>query len=316
MHYVLGTIAAVALSIISYFFLEIPFRKRSILKSTYKAYAFFAVNSLMFASIGLTFIVNEGVPSRFSINFSDYEEHLEAQKAKFEVESGRRECWVGGNFARFNERISQCTSQDSDVLVVGDSHSSQYIGALRENLHDKKIDQLSVSSCPLVKGYVTDNRQACMALVDWFYEPKNLKYYDTVIVSVQNLNNNAVRDLARRLVQLSIEVDVEIVFLGPIPYASPNMPMTFPSQSGNERKQVTAALRDTLHPRTFGYEEIYENIFVNSSVRYISMQSFLCAAGPDSCDVLDREGWPILIDNSHLSPKIARELISKAFPRL
>jgi hypothetical protein len=73
---------------------------------------------------------------------------------------------------------------------------------------------------------------------------------------------------------------------------------------------LDAAVRDVQ----FESDSVYKERLKGSPVSYVSMIDRLCPKA--ACRHFDKSGWPILIDDSHLSLAAAAELISEVKPDL
>lgn len=297
-HYLLAIALTILLAAASYFLIEQPIRKKTVWRTRKSAYALFAITTLVFVGLSALTLVSKGWPQRYSAA-KNYLTHREAQLINWREKAQLAKCWIGhkGNLALAQERCLVIKKNKKNILLIGDSHAAHLLPGLTSNYENINFSLLAVDSCYLLKRR-TQKSPACNELSEWV-EKTDLSVFDAVVYSGRNLNTDIPPQIMDRLSKIATET--KLYFIGPILYLEPNMPTLFPTLTGKmSGKDIDRKFEESLSPKEFEKDKFFKEYFrEDPRVKYISMTDLICPSG--KCQFRDRDGWPILIDNSHLS---------------
>lgn len=306
-HYLSAIALTIFLSALSYFLIEQPIRKKTFLKSKSSAYILALISTALFITISIAVIWGKGWPQRFS-SAKNYSSHRNAQLIDWRGKTELEKCWIDYRFnvADIAESCTEDILGRKNVLVIGDSHAAHLLPGLRKNFKETKFSLLAVNSCILTKRNA-EKRKACNDLTDWV-DTTDFGRFDAVIFSSRNIRPTP-PNLAKRLEKISEQT--QLYYLGPIPYLEPNMPTLYPKLVGATSdeeidKRFQAAVSNDQFEKDKALKEQYGS---HPNITYISMTDIICPEG--TCQFRDPQGWPILIDNSHMSVEASEMVISK-----
>ena len=309
-HYLIAIALTIFLAVLSYFLIEQPIRKKTFLKSPRSAFIFFIVTTSIFVAISAATIIGKGWPERYSAA-KNYTAHRAAQMIDWREKSLRDKCWIGHKIElSVATESAQCLSFKSNtqnILLIGDSHAAHLRAGLIKKFPSANFSLLAVDSCSLVSR--SDNsRAACNQLTHWV-DNYDLNKFDAVIFSSRLVTDRLRDDLRLRLNKIGSQT--RLLFFGPIPFFEPNMPTVFPPFAGEANDDALdgkfgEAMKDEQFITDAALMKRFEN---NPNIEYISMMKLIC---PDNiCTFRDPDGWPILIDNSHMSVEASEMFLSR-----
>lgn len=310
---IFGVVMAIALSAFSYVFIEQPIRNRHIFRSRLSVYAAFAVITVLIGAFGAFVRIHDGLPARVPEAVAEYEYSLAQKKRLFVKYSAVNGCWLRGK-AEPSTAIPRCvaeSSEKSNVLVIGDSHSAHLMFGLRQSFPAINFNQLSSNSCPLVLGEVASERKNCMAIIKWPRDRSNLEGYDAIIISTRGSSYRSFDELSKWAITLTESVSAKIFVFGPAPFYAPNMPSMYPRLIGKPEAKIDAAFDRALETDRIDFDTLLTERFAGSEVNYISLYDVQCSRIETECRHLDNEGQLALIDNSHFSSKAYVDLIER-----
>ena len=313
-HFAAAIFIAFALSVASYFAIERPIRFRAPLVKTRQVFAAFACSIIVFFSFGLTGIVTNDFELQFSKFARDYEVHLKEQIQQQRTAAMRDRCWMGGANDDFDAMIKRCLSPPQGrrrILLVGDSHAAQFISALKQTYRDIDFNLLAVDTCSLT-GLLDDPiRPACMALISWIDNLTKGDFDGVIFVTKAALHvaPDAAREYFARIRRL--EKIAKVYVLGPIQYYRPNMTTIYMGSIGRVSEgDIKRMFDNAVQAEQFEYDKMLRRSLAGiSSVNFISLLDITCPGG--HCTHFDASGWPILIDDSHLSVEASLDLMEK-----
>lgn len=311
-HFAGGIVVSVALATASYFFIEVPVRMRLAFPTRRAAFSLFAAIAPLFAAAGIAGAVTGGLPDRFP-GYAAYTAHLNRSLGEQRMAASINKCWVAGNID-FLPVQSGCVSPEPgrrNIILLGDSHAAQFFDAIKETFPDSNVDLAAVNSCLLVKS----RRAACNMLADWVDSGLSNAGYDAAIISVRAGGLYTAEVVAPRVKEIAQHIPVTL--LGPIHFYKPNMPTLYPTLVGSvPTARIEEAFDRAVQESQFAADAYYRAELDGSSVNYVSLLDILCPDGKSSCRHFDQNGWPILVDNSHMSIQAAREIIAEVKGRI
>ncbi|WP_366658295.1 acyltransferase family protein [Fodinicurvata sp. EGI_FJ10296] len=310
-HLWVGIAASVGLSIASYFLIEGPVRRRKFFQSGKSLGITYLTSTAALASLGIAVVLGDGFPARFPAAV-EYERTLAGLRSAQRQAASRADCWMGGvvDMEALIRRCLDPASNQTDVLLVGDSHAAQFRAGLASEWPSINVDLLATDSCTMNYGF----REACDETLEWLSGDDVIKY-ERVIISVFGNSREDADGMAEFAIELSETVPVTV--LGPIQFYQPNLPSLFPRfYSSVPSEDLNSLLDRAIQSDQFEISRDLEDLFDGSGVQFVSLLKYTCPYGPVTCMNLDSEGLPVTIDNSHLSVNAAGVLVSQFAPQI
>ncbi len=312
--FALGIAAAIALATLSYFVIEKPIRGRKVLPSRTQAFAGFAVSMCVFGVVGFGGTLTEGYPSRLSNTANQYVQHKKIQLATQRRSALLSKCWVNQN-ADISETAKKCITESSkpQLLLIGDSHAAQFYAPIKKSFPNYNVNLLASNSCTLAHHKIDLKRKSCLALIDYLDNIEDKKFDVVIMTTREPLRGAVLEEFENRAMRVAKHASVYV--LGPVQFYQPNMPTIFEKASGSKPPLLIAAEFDAaVQDAQFESDSRYRDLFMGQKdIKYISLLSSMCPNG--KCKHFDKDGWPILIDNSHMSLEAATELIDRIKPQ-
>ncbi|WP_160006907.1 acyltransferase family protein [Thalassococcus halodurans] len=293
-------LVTLALSYLSYRFIETPFRQRKDSSFWVLAVAFSIATAI--GLLGFFLFKNEGVPGRLSAENQLIAEYLERKKVK----SKNYAC----SFPDFdrNELEIKCLDEDRfgvPVLLMGDSHAHHFQAALRNRYPEAYFHIASYSLClPLLGGTPnkekSKNSRQCAEIYRHLFDGLLTEgRYKTIILSARWKNNDwsKIESTVKYLKQFADEV---IVFGPTLEYVMP-LPSLLLADALPRRS--TQELRNSYTKQDL-LKEIdasMKELVVTQGGTYYSLLDLLCAKTSDECISVDETGIPLAWDYGHLT---------------
>lgn len=309
-HYLVAIILTIILATGSYFLIEKPIRTKTFLKSRTSAYALFLAITMLFIDVSIATLAGKGWPQRYS-DAENYTKHRNAQLIDWREKTLRTKCWIGHR-DELQIALKNCIPNKKtkpQILLVGDSHAAHLLPGLKKNFPDKDFILLSVDSCYLMKRR-NNASPACTELIDWV-DNTDLVRFEAVLYSGRGLQTDIPPEIMNQLNKIASETT--LYFVGPVLFFEPNMPSIYPKFKGKiSDDEIDQKFQAALSEEQFEKDKIFQQFFSdNPNINYISMTDIICPN--NECEFRDPNGWPILIDNSHLSVE-ASEMFLRNFP--
>jgi len=308
LHYLAAIALTIALSTTSYVLIEQPIRKKTFLKSRKSAFWLLVVTTLIFVSVSITTIYAKGGPSRYT-GAKNYDSYRSTQLAEWHQKSLRTQCWIDHreSLAAIVDTCITFEKNKPNILLLGDSHAAHLLPGLKSNFPNLNISLLAVDSCALAKR-PPNQRPACNELSEWVDEA-DLHRFDAILFSSRNLPAGIPKQTMQLIDKMASES--KLYLFGPSLYFEPNMPTLYPTLRGKfTKEEIGKKFEEALSQDQFNKDKTFKKQFsLNADINYVSMIDIMCSNG--TCEFWDKEGWPILIDNSHMSVEASDMFMSR-----
>jgi peptidoglycan/LPS O-acetylase OafA/YrhL len=290
-----------ALAIISWRFIEAPFRRASGVP-TQKVLLFGAGGLVAISAVGLTVAAFGGWDARLSPTARRLEAALKYDEAS-SYDAGR--CFLEGT-DRFDEFGSDCLSRPSHVLLIGDSHAAHLLPGLRERFGE--VRQATASGCrALIHQYRSGAALCARVLGQVFREDYRPADIDTIVLGGRWTEQN-VKDI-RQTAEFLGRRAREVVVIGPVPQYKQALPRLLIKAEAHGGAAYVEAHRDKSTDKVD--LEMAQALQSLPHVRYVSALSHFCRA--DRCDTQDDDGAPLAWDYGHLTDEGSKSLVRAAF---
>jgi peptidoglycan/LPS O-acetylase OafA/YrhL len=329
-------------SILSWRYIESPFRRRALLNSKKSIYFGVFATSAVTITIGLIFILNDGFSERKFNNTSliskknDYKWlHWEScEDVTGRISNKRGLCEIGSN------------SGNAHFLLWGDSHarsiaSGVHLSARSANLKGRIAAQ---TACPPLLTIERPNRDSCnnfnlkvMTLISetpdiktvilaarWPLSVKGDRYkeehgsYVKLIDTISPSNSMSNTELFKIGLGKTIEklnrLGKRVVLINSVPEVGYDVPSALVVASINDRNvnSIIAPTKEEFKKRNYEVHSIFNELNKLAYVDVISIDEYLCDAG--HCKVMI-DGRPLYRDDDHLST-YGSEHLSPVFDKI
>jgi peptidoglycan/LPS O-acetylase OafA/YrhL len=297
MDYVACAAALFFLSYCSWRFIELPFRTWRPPSPRVIAGGV-ATSAVIIASSSLAL---DGVPSRFP------PEALRYLAPDYRLDNSGNP--KGSNCFVTSDDVSgytpdRCISimpNRPNVLLVGDSHSNQFIGALRERYPELNFSQASASGCYLLLGDSGADR--CVTVADATYGIYLDKYkFDAVIVSARWTGGKKLHLLLPTIDKIK-QSGARAYVLGPSPEYRTELPAILAYEK-LQRRLLAKSLESNKGARQA--EKRLSRVLADLRGVYYPVLPIICAKNCLTTTPLDE---PMLWDDNHLSKPGARWVV-------
>jgi peptidoglycan/LPS O-acetylase OafA/YrhL len=294
--------AAFGLSVLTWRFVETPFRRRShSASSRVKVFAAGGASLGAVAACALAFLALNGWPSRFPTDILGIEAAAQDWSPK------RVECHFDGSLSGdFDKSCVLGAPVEPSIIVYGDSHGAELSVALASlaETRNESVRELTASGCPPALDFTYRDRPQCPA-----YNAKILKRLTALPPKTIILTSNAVawtdeyskqffRGLQGMIHALS-KAGHRVILMGQIP-PHPNqlpVPATLARRAEFGKKPANYVFRPKMQ-KLQDLDAKLEKIAVSEGARYISLVQALC--DEHGCKA-EMDGKVLYFDDNHMS---------------
>ena len=287
------TICSMVLAYFSWKYIETPFRNKSKIGRA-RVFSISLFGIALFASVGLFVYKLDGFSHRLEIY------QLEILKwEQYPREPAYREgsCFLRPeqNFHGFN---SECTQDDANLLIWGDSHAAALASGWR---HIEPVHQLTASACPPILDRDFASRPHCRE-INTYIEGMIASNRYSVVVLHANWKNRSVADIESlaetisRLKGLGVQ---SIYVIGGMPQYQPSLP----------KRLLTARIKLAeidyiIYPQTeiVNRDIVLQGEILNSNAIFLRPIDFLCRE--NQCKATHEYNdtqYPLAWDYGHLT---------------
>ncbi len=300
-----------ALSILSWRFIETPFRNGSILISRRRLFRVAAAATLATASASVVVILCAGFKERFSPQIDTLASYLGETRDMKSARMGVCFITTADHFENFNNKI--CLSQKpgtQNYLLLGDSHSAVIWPALSRTLADINVMQANTSGCAPVLHPPSGGD--CKRMMEYVYQTY-LRENQVDGLLLESRWHEADLPYLDESIAWAHAHRVRVVLLGPVPEYDTALPRleayslmwNHPELVGDHRIRSVQLLDDRMAALAAS----------KWHVPYVSLYRTVCPA--ESCaEYLDAAHTkPLLFDSNHLTAEAAQIVIAQLASR-
>lgn len=283
-----------ALSVLSWLFVERPFRRGS--SPTSRVFYAAGAGAAVIAVAAFAIVVSQGFPRRFDADVVRLASYLEYRR---DLNADDQVCLLNGTrevFADFDQ--ARCLRRAPDrpnILLVGDSHAANLREGLTAVLPRANIMQATATQCrAVVRGRLRD-AAGCRALMDFLYReylPHNRVDLLVLAGRWSPADGEAVAETLRELEDMRVPV----VVIGPFPRYQGAVPQLV-ALARQDRDPTLPQRR--LRPRAHLADHEFRVMTERLGVRYASAYDVLCPQ--HQCIQLSQTGVPLQHDYGHLT---------------
>lgn len=304
--YFFGTTAQIAavcltsfgLAVLSWRFVETPFRTRSVLaaRPLLLRAAGVGLASLLLMALSLDHIRPQATAGTVAV---------EQGRAEARAAYGEGTCFFSSDAPLSAIDTGACLRTDPgkpDYLLIGDSFAAHLWPGLEANLSDVNLRQLTFGGCPPLLTSMSLREPGCRKVTEAVFSAVSRTHYDVILMSAR-WHPDDMAALERTIRYLKPLAD-RIVLFGPIVEYRANLPEIL---KDNDRPHRVVAKYQIVPD----VEDLrMENLAREYDLDYVSMIDLMCPG--ETCMIFDANRDPIQWDNGHLTPRASVQLMDRA----
>lgn len=299
-------VVSIAVATLSWKFVESPFRAGQMRMPRAALFKVAAVAAAAVAAAGITTIVSNGFPSRYSSNAIQVASYLDYDSSKY-FRDGT--CFISSEYKYSDFNFSQCLREDPrkrNYLLFGDSHAAHLWYGLSTNLDGVNLLQATASGCKPTLDQPMLTAATCKQLMSYVYKDYLPNHHVDRLLIAARWQNEDVLPLSRSLDWLKAR-GISVVLFGPMIQYDMALPRLLAfSMRGNDR-----TIPDEHRVNQHGLDDAISELAEKKGVEYVSFYRSLC--GPRSCQEFAVNGVPLQFDYGHLTKEgsllVAQKLI-------
>lgn len=292
---------SIVLGYLSWRFVERPFRHIELKNRARSVITAGAVASALVAIFGAALVFSEGGKQRFTDEQLSYLEYLSYDADPFYRTD---ECFMTSRTEGVRDfRRDICVNfnvEKPNVLIVGDSHSAQYVAAFKESIDAVEFSQVNASGCRPLVSYKGEKR--CTEMTRLAFEDIANQYkFDAIIIAGrwESEDMDAIHETVNYLSQKTTNV----IVLGPIIEYRQALPRLLVRYGGDEDALKNAR----TYKRIEALDHRMRSLLELSSTEYYSILQTMCTG--NDCLLFSKDGSPIQFDASHLTHTGALDVV-------
>jgi len=314
MQHGLVAISSLIMAILSWWFVERPFRKGPLRLAGRALFTSAGVVMLLFFAVSGYFIASGGIRGRFSPQAEHVASYLGKTSRDYEL-TRFPDCFLYENATFADFKPSVCLNPDpakkKTYLLLGDSHSAVIWAALAKSLPDANILQATATPCEPFLHPV--GSKPCKQLMDFIFQQYLPAHPIDALFLSERWTDAEIPGLTETIAWARAR-NLPVVVFGPVPEYDESMPRLL-AYSIAWRKPDLAQKRRTGHsaPLDAKLKDLAANTW---HVPYVSLYQAICDS-PAGCQEFadDAHTIPMLFDDDHFSKEGALLVIHRVIER-
>lgn len=293
-----GIAVSFILAVMSYYIIEMPFRKRNWLRTDF-------ISAIVITTCAFVVVQTHGATFRFKGDMNDIITY------RFNNKEWRPDtCFLNPrqDYSAFSKCQDKMTSDS--IVIWGDSHAAQLMPGFRSVFKNENLTQRTSSLCAPLYGAENIQRPFCKD-INKNITAELLHVKPKLVVLAAFWSQYPFKDyLADTLDMLNV-VGIRTVVIGPFPYWRDHEPKLIEENGLNQQGTLPISL--FYSPMNVqGNDKLIEKI-VNSSANpsYISAIGILCSKATCKATVGKNPVTPMQWDNAHLTSSGSKWFINK-----
>lgn len=297
-----ATALSFALAVLSWRYVEEPFRRRSFPSRPLLLGSGVATAGLVVAAVVL--IVTAGWPQRFSERGRNI-----AAAMDYPLDDVFRsgECFIHHRSQHFDaEACLEKGEGRSEVLLLGDSHAAHLGPGLRANFPGSAISQVTAAGCRPAIAYRPSRYPFCTQLMHWALGEYIAQNSPDLVVLAARWDEEDLAALGDLLAALRDDGQTVLV-VGPAAEWAQFVPRLL--AIAHERGQMSELPDGMLLPSRAALDRHMALLAAETGAAYVSLHSIQC---DPECRYFGSSGTPLVVDDAHFTQE-ASELFAREF---
>lgn len=283
-----GIAASFLLAVISYYLIEMPFRKRNWLRTDF-------VSAIVITACAFMVVQTHGATFRFKGDMNDVITY------RFNNKEWRPDtCFLNPqqDYSVFSKCQDKMTSES--IVIWGDSHAAQLMPGFRSVLKNENLTQRTSSLCGPLYGAENSQRPFCKD-INKNITAELLRVKPKLVVLAAFWSQYPFKDYLADTLKMLNSAGIRTVVIGPFPFWHDPLPKVIEANGLNPQGTLPVALFDSSK-NVLGNDKLIEKI-VSASVdsAYISAIDIMCSKATCKVTVGKKPVIPMQWDNAHLT---------------
>lgn len=308
-------VLSVILSVFSTFYIEKPFRSKR-LRASNKYKVLIAGSFIIILSASLGFSLKSNYPeyrkyseevlyAESTVNYRDWPDYMKQFRTN--------KCFITSTSATnsFDDydktSCAKIKNGTPNILLIGDSHSAQFYGALVAKYPSYNIIQANASGClPLLNS---DGKKRCTDMLAWLIDEFITQNSLDAIVISGRWKDSSLPQIEPTLNKLK-QFTEQIVFIGPAVEYEGLFPMIY-ARSLNSQNDLQ--FQQHLDLSKFELNNQIKRIVATGNHKYVDLVQYTCKTISD-CRVKTSDGTLMQFDYGHLTLSATLDILDAYDP--
>lgn len=283
-----GIAVSFILAVISYYLIEMPFRKRNWLRTDF-------VSATVITACAFMVVQTHGATFRFKGDMNDVITY------RFNNKEWRPDtCFLNPrqDYSVFSKCQDKMTSES--IVIWGDSHAAQLMPGFRSVMKNENLTQRTSSLCGPLYGAENNQRPFCKD-TNKNIAAELLRVKPKLVILAAFWSQYPFKDYLANTLNMLNSAGIRTVVIGPFPYWHDPLPKVIEANGLNAQGTLSVALFDSSK-NVLGNDKIIEKIVsASSNSTYISAIDIMCSKATCKVTVGKKPVIPMQWDNTHLT---------------
>jgi len=283
-----GIAVSFVLAVISYYLIEMPFRKRHWLRTDF-------VSAIVITACAFMVVQTHGATFRFKGDMNDVITY------RFNNKEWRPDtCFLNPqqDYSVFSKCKDKMTSES--IVIWGDSHAAQLMPGFRSVLKNENLTQRTSSLCGPLYGAENNQRPFCKD-INKNITDELLRVKPKLVVLAAFWSQYPFKDYLADTLKMLNSAGIRTVVIGPFPFWHDPLPKVIEANGLNPQGTLPVALFDPSK-NVLGNDKLIEKIVsASANSAYISAIDILCSNAACKVTVGKKPVIPMQWDNAHLT---------------
>lgn len=314
LHTVIIIVASIGMSVFSWRFIELPFRRAVTARPPVVLGSGIAALLLVAVLGGITY-ANGGFPGRLNPAAQWAAGYQKRMGAALEAGMRAKTCFMEPDQGPDSYDAERCFAKSEtrpDILLWGDSFAAHYYPGFRAVFDSEgtNVAQATASGCFPFLNFPVGGRPYCEALNTYFFNLIRQRRPRVVVLSTAWYGYTSLPVEFDNTIQRLIALNTEVVILGPPPAHKVPVPLIL-TKFLHWGRAPTEMPSQAIWEGVFRIDDVMRAKYVMPHVHYISMLDQICAGRV--CPIL-MDGQPIYYDGAHFDPAASIKIVAKIKP--
>ncbi|MGR5946082.1 acyltransferase family protein [Enterobacter sp. C4G1] len=283
-----GISVSFILAVISYYLIEMPFRKRNWLRTDF-------VSAIVITTCAFVVVQTNGATFRFKGDMNDVITY------RFNNKEWRPDtCFLNPrqDYSEFSKCQDKMTSES--IVIWGDSHAAQLMPGFRAVMKNENLTQRTSSLCGPLYGAENNQRPFCKD-INKNITAELLRVKPKLVVLAAFWSQYPFKDYLADTLKMLSSAGIRTVVIGPFPYWHDPLPKVIEANGLTPQGTLPVALFDSSKNVLGNDKLIGKIVSASSNSAYISAIGIMCSKATCKVTAGKKPVIPMQWDNTHLT---------------
>ncbi|UWM62654.1 acyltransferase family protein [Enterobacter sp. CP102] len=283
-----GIAVSFILAVISYYLIEMPFRKRNWLRTDF-------ISAIVITSCAFMVVQTHGATFRFKGDMNDVITY------RFNNKEWRPDtCFLNPrqDYSVFSKCQDKMTSES--IVIWGDSHAAQLMPGIRSVLKNDNFTQRTSSLCGPLYSAENSQRPFCKD-INKNIIAELLRVKPKLVVLAAFWSQYPFKDYLADTLKMLSSAGIRTVVIGPFPFWHDHLPKIIETNGLNPQGTMPVTLFDSSRNVLGDDKSIEKIVSASANSTYISAIDIMCSKATCKATVGKNPTIPMQWDNAHLT---------------